>query len=406
MYFFSYASDDEQVARAIARGLTEVGLDLWTDLLPGGMRTGISFQRQLEEAIEESSGYVALIGSRGVSGWVDYEKQLARLRQNREPDYPIVPVALPGVGREELPDNVAILPIVWLEGPLEEWGPEQFDDLRERIEGRGPARGTVGPSECQSPQKPVRRPRPRWFPWAAAAVGMVAIAAVVIWALSNGSYELAVDGSCQLEGTATAVEVRGDGLALLTASGPFEGARRVELHNAHLFRFHGDAKEEKPGHVIVEAPDALTPSNASRGPYKVHYALRRTQEPVLTVRVEAGGEPGRVRGGDVTAGGEPVETGPDRPWDIGWTSSLVVEAFLAAERFEPPMHLAGPLSGVEEIRLEGVRGRLTCGDDELDDATLSWGAGSSGPGGVNRLLLGAEGLKPSNLPAGILRVEQ
>jgi TIR domain-containing protein len=68
MYFLSYASEDKQAAQALALGLEAAGLALWTDLLPGHLPLGQPFPGQLEEGIRQSTGYLVLIGQRGIDG--------------------------------------------------------------------------------------------------------------------------------------------------------------------------------------------------------------------------------------------------------------------------------------------------------------------------------------------------
>jgi energy-coupling factor transporter ATP-binding protein EcfA2 len=92
--FVSYARDDSRHAADIdcflqARGLTSF-FDR-RDLSPG-----LPWVGGLEKALNATKAAIILVGPRGLGNTQQYERDLAFIRQTRDPSFPIVPVVLPG----------------------------------------------------------------------------------------------------------------------------------------------------------------------------------------------------------------------------------------------------------------------------------------------------------------------
>lgn len=102
--FFSYSRRDrtavEQVAQALAEEGLRVFLDSW-ELAPGQ-----SWPRELERKLGQCNAVAIFVGQEGLSGWQQRERDLALVRQTREPGFPVIPVLLthadPGLGFLEL----------------------------------------------------------------------------------------------------------------------------------------------------------------------------------------------------------------------------------------------------------------------------------------------------------------
>jgi formylglycine-generating enzyme required for sulfatase activity len=101
--FLSHAGQDAVLARSIAEGLRCAGIDVWCDLLEGGLPHGRAWVRRLEAALEDSVATVILIGERGIDGWVRAECDYAVNRGALDPEYRVIPVLAPGVDVGSLP---------------------------------------------------------------------------------------------------------------------------------------------------------------------------------------------------------------------------------------------------------------------------------------------------------------
>jgi hypothetical protein len=97
--FISYSSRDRAMAEELAIRLREAGLSPFFDrwCLPGGKPWG----PLLEQAIQESASCAVLIGREGIGPWQAREIWVALDRQGRDPDFPVIPILLPGA--EEVP---------------------------------------------------------------------------------------------------------------------------------------------------------------------------------------------------------------------------------------------------------------------------------------------------------------
>ena len=91
--FVSYSRADGRHAAEIDSVLRDEGLKTFFDRR--NLAAGLPWVRALEQAIGATKAAVVLIGPRGLGNTQQYERELAFVRQTRDPTFPIVPVILP-----------------------------------------------------------------------------------------------------------------------------------------------------------------------------------------------------------------------------------------------------------------------------------------------------------------------
>jgi energy-coupling factor transporter ATP-binding protein EcfA2 len=92
--FVSYSRVDGRHAAEIDSFLRDKGLKTFFDR--HSLAAGLPWVRALEQAIGAAKAVIVLIGPRGLGNTQQYERELAFVRQTRDPALPIVPVILPG----------------------------------------------------------------------------------------------------------------------------------------------------------------------------------------------------------------------------------------------------------------------------------------------------------------------
>src|SRR5262245_52961244 len=70
---------------------------------------GVPWVRALEQAIGAAKAVIVLIGPRGLGNTQQYERELAFVRQSRDPAFPVVPVVLPGTTTDRPLDFMNLL---------------------------------------------------------------------------------------------------------------------------------------------------------------------------------------------------------------------------------------------------------------------------------------------------------
>ena len=95
--FVSYARADSRHAAEIDSVLRARGLKPFFDRR--NSPPGLPWVRAMEEAIGASKAAIVLIGPRGLGNTQQYERELAIIRQTRDPAFPVVPVILPEASR-------------------------------------------------------------------------------------------------------------------------------------------------------------------------------------------------------------------------------------------------------------------------------------------------------------------
>jgi len=91
--FVSYSRADGRHAAEIDSVLRDKGLKTFFDRR--NLAAGLPWVRALEQAIGAAKAAIVLIGPRGLGNTQQYERELAFVRQTRDPAFPIVPVILP-----------------------------------------------------------------------------------------------------------------------------------------------------------------------------------------------------------------------------------------------------------------------------------------------------------------------
>jgi hypothetical protein len=92
--FVSYARVDWSHATDIDSFLRARRLSSFFDRR--NLSPGLPWVRGLEKALYAAKSAIILIGPRGLGNTQQYERDLAFIRQTRDPSFPIVPVVLPG----------------------------------------------------------------------------------------------------------------------------------------------------------------------------------------------------------------------------------------------------------------------------------------------------------------------
>jgi hypothetical protein len=99
--FLSYTRADTVAADKLRARLAETGLRAFLDryALPAGQ----SWQPQLETALAGCRALVILLGPSGLGTWQHREIQLGLDRQTSEKAFPVIPVLLPGLQKDDIP---------------------------------------------------------------------------------------------------------------------------------------------------------------------------------------------------------------------------------------------------------------------------------------------------------------
>jgi hypothetical protein len=91
--FVSYSRADWRHAAEIDSALRDKGLRPFFDRR--NLAPGLPWVRALEQTIGAAKAVIVLIGPRGLGNTQQYERELAFVRQTRDPAFPVVPVILP-----------------------------------------------------------------------------------------------------------------------------------------------------------------------------------------------------------------------------------------------------------------------------------------------------------------------
>ena len=128
--FVSYSRADWRHAAEIDSVLRAKGLRSFFDRR--NLAPGLPWVRALEQAIGAAKAVIVLIGPRGLGNTQQYERELALVRQSRDPAFPIVPVILP--------DTTTDRPFDFLQAPHL----DRFLSRRESVRRAGRACAPLG----------------------------------------------------------------------------------------------------------------------------------------------------------------------------------------------------------------------------------------------------------------------
>lgn len=108
--FLSYSRDDRPACLALRAALEQAGFSVFRD--EDAIRIGDRWMTRLQEALQECSAFVLLVGRRGVERWVGAEVEVALSRHLSPHDegqrLPIFPVLLEDGKPEDLPPFLAL----------------------------------------------------------------------------------------------------------------------------------------------------------------------------------------------------------------------------------------------------------------------------------------------------------
>jgi hypothetical protein len=105
--FISYSRLDSRHAADINSILRAKGLKSFFDRR--NLSPGLPWVRGIEQAIGAAKAAIVLIGPHGLGNTQQYERELAFVRQSREPTFPVVPVMLPGTTTDRPFDFLQLL---------------------------------------------------------------------------------------------------------------------------------------------------------------------------------------------------------------------------------------------------------------------------------------------------------
>jgi ABC-type multidrug transport system fused ATPase/permease subunit len=147
--FFSYSRSDEAGAADLNGWLRSQGLSTFYDR--SELRPGLRWIPGLEDAIEHSRAVAILFGEHGIGNTQQYERELALIRQTREPSFPVIPVLMPGCAS---PPTGFLQLLTWVDLTKGASVLQQLDSLaalRSALRGE-----TIAPSELRSSICPYR----------------------------------------------------------------------------------------------------------------------------------------------------------------------------------------------------------------------------------------------------------
>jgi WD40 repeat protein/energy-coupling factor transporter ATP-binding protein EcfA2 len=133
--FVSYSRADSRHAAEIDSVLRAKGLRPFFDRR--SLAPGLPWVRALEQAIGAAKAAIVLIGPRGLGNTQQYERDLAVIRQTRDPAFPVVPVILPETTIDPPFDFLRVL--TWVDFshvPRVSDAPDVLEHLLAAIHGR------------------------------------------------------------------------------------------------------------------------------------------------------------------------------------------------------------------------------------------------------------------------------
>jgi hypothetical protein len=170
--FISYSREDSYHATKIDSILRDKGLRTFFDRR--NLEPGLPWVRALGNAIDSAKSAIILIGPSGFGNTQQYERELAIIRQTREPKFRVLPVILPKTSCD-LPFDF-LQNLTWIDFGNVEKVFDASDQLQRFVRGvqGGPAPDREAPQAiCPWRElKPFnsRRTTPH-FSWAAAVTG-------------------------------------------------------------------------------------------------------------------------------------------------------------------------------------------------------------------------------------------
>lgn len=144
--FCSYSRADEHTVRRVVAALRERGITTFLDR--DSLPPGQPWPALLAKHIKDSCSVLVFVGPTGMGTWQQRERDLALLRQTREPDFPVIPVLLPGVDDPAL-DFLGLMTWTDLSHGVDDQ--DRLDDLARAIRNEHP-RPSSERSEAPDPR--------------------------------------------------------------------------------------------------------------------------------------------------------------------------------------------------------------------------------------------------------------
>ena len=161
--FLSHSSADKPAVEELARKLQKAGIEPFLDkwnLIPGRL-----WQPDLEAGLRNSRACIIFVGSEGIGPWHRQEMLVALDRAAREPDFPVIPVLLPGFKRPaDIPDFLTQRTWVTFSSLEDE---DAFHRLVSGIQGKAPGPGRGEPAKRPLPYRCMAQPPGSWSTTAA-----------------------------------------------------------------------------------------------------------------------------------------------------------------------------------------------------------------------------------------------
>ena len=108
--FVSHNKQDKALAVALCTHLRIRDLQVWLD--DWELRPGLSWQEGILRGLQNSDSCAVLIGPAGFGGW--HRRELEAALQRQGPDYPVIPVLLPG-GPERVEIDAFLSAMTWVD---------------------------------------------------------------------------------------------------------------------------------------------------------------------------------------------------------------------------------------------------------------------------------------------------
>jgi hypothetical protein len=145
--FVSYSRADGSHAAEIDSFLRAKGLQSFFDRR--SLAAGLPWVRALEHAINAARAVIVLIGPRGLGNTQQYERDLALIRQTRDPTFPVVPVILPETTTDRPFDFLQVL--TWIDfsrvAKVSD-APDALAQLLAAVQGESTAAAVVQEAVC------------------------------------------------------------------------------------------------------------------------------------------------------------------------------------------------------------------------------------------------------------------
>lgn len=160
--FLCHNSLDKPFVRQVAEGLElEFGIPHFLDA--DAIPSGVEFLKWIDEALAKAKGCAIFLGANGWGSTHFWEAERALDRYRKDPDFRLIPVALPGIREEDmrrLGSGSVFVDINWADFRGGSFAPDAIRKLRAALRGEVPDPTQGGPAQL-TPYL-IRRDARRW----------------------------------------------------------------------------------------------------------------------------------------------------------------------------------------------------------------------------------------------------